>query len=100
MADEGLKKRFGLAIKRWRSQTGISQEKLAFRSKLHRTYICDIERGSRNPTLQSIGKLAQALNVSLPVLLQTVETSTEDRHVKNIVAELKKESVANRLKAL
>jgi CheY-like chemotaxis protein len=36
---------------------------------LHRTYVCDIERGARNVTLQSIEKLAQALEVSVSTLL-------------------------------
>ncbi len=48
---------------------GISQEELAGRAGLHRTYICDVERGARNVTLLSIEKLAQALEVSVSTLL-------------------------------
>jgi CheY-like chemotaxis protein len=47
---------------------GISQEELADRAGLHRTYVSDIERGARNPSLESIEKLAHALDVSLPSL--------------------------------
>ena len=43
---------------------GISQEALAERADLHRTYIADIERGARNVTLKSVEKLARALQVS------------------------------------
>jgi CheY-like chemotaxis protein len=48
---------------------GISQEKLAERANLHRTYISDVERGARNVSLASIEKLARALEVSIPTLL-------------------------------
>ncbi|MFB2876665.1 helix-turn-helix domain-containing protein [Floridanema aerugineum] len=63
-----IKQRFGLAIKQRRGELGISQEELAFRSGLHRTYISDIERGSRNPSLENIEKLAKALEISLSTL--------------------------------
>ncbi|HEY9792266.1 MAG TPA: helix-turn-helix transcriptional regulator [Candidatus Obscuribacterales bacterium] len=46
-----------------RQQLSISQEQLAQRSGLHRTYISDIERGSRNMSLQTLGRLAAALDV-------------------------------------
>ena len=63
-----IKQRFGLAIKQRRGELGISQEELAFRTGLHRTYISDIERGSRNPSLENIEKLAKALEISLSTL--------------------------------
>lgn len=63
-----IKQRFGLAIKQRRGEIGISQEELAFRSGLHRTYISDIERGSRNPSLENIEKLAKALEISVSAL--------------------------------
>jgi CheY-like chemotaxis protein len=49
---------------------GISQEELADRAGLHRTYISDVERGMRNPSLESIAKLAQALDLTLPALFE------------------------------
>ncbi|MBE9225512.1 helix-turn-helix transcriptional regulator [Phormidium sp. LEGE 05292] len=63
-----IKQRFGLAIKQRRGELGISQEELAFRSGLHRTYISDIERGTRNPSLENIEKLAKALEISISTL--------------------------------
>jgi len=48
---------------------GISQEELAERADLHRTYIADLERASRNPTLLTIKKLAKGLGVSAADLL-------------------------------
>ncbi len=60
-----LKSRFGTTIKSKRSELGISQEELADRAGLHRTYISDVERGVRNLSLESIGKLAAALEISV-----------------------------------
>ncbi len=48
---------------------GISQEELAERADLHRTYIADLERASRNPTLLTIKTLAKGLGVSAADLL-------------------------------
>ncbi len=53
----------------FRFRLGISQEELADRADLHRTYIASVEGGSRNITLKSIEKLARALEVSIPELL-------------------------------
>jgi CheY-like chemotaxis protein/DNA-binding XRE family transcriptional regulator len=72
-----VKKGFGLAIKKWRGNSGISQEELAWRAGLHRSYLADIERGARNVSLQSIDKLAKALHVSLSTLFQPLESSAE-----------------------
>ena len=47
---------------------GISQEELAERADLHRTYISDVERGARNLSLESIDKLARALEISMSAL--------------------------------
>ena len=64
-----VKKPFGTSVRTWRGRLGISQEELAGRAGLHRTYICDVERGARNVTLQSIEKLALALEISVSTLL-------------------------------
>lgn len=57
-------------MKIWRSRLGISQEELAERAGLHRTYISDIERGARNLSLESIEKLARALQIPLATLFR------------------------------
>lgn len=59
----------GNAIKQQRSALGISQEELAARAGLHRTYVSEVERGERNPSITSVEKLAQALEVSLTSLI-------------------------------
>ena len=63
-----VKKQFGAAIRLHRDKLGISQEELAGRAGLHRTYISDVERGARNVSLESIHRLAEALEVSLSAL--------------------------------
>ena len=52
-----------------RVRLGLSQDELAFRSGLHRTYIGGIERGERNITLVSLEKVALALNLNPMELL-------------------------------
>ena len=58
-------KRFGCKIRDLRTAQGMSQEALAQKSGLHRTYIGGIERGERNISLINIEKIAKALNLSL-----------------------------------
>jgi CheY-like chemotaxis protein len=59
---------FAKAVKERRLELGITQEELAWRAGLHRTYITDIERGARNLSLQSIERLAGALQASIAEL--------------------------------
>lgn len=68
-----IDKAFGIAVKTRRTQLGISQESLAFRAGLHRTYISDIERGLKRPTLRVVLRLAYALDISAPDLVQMTE---------------------------
>ena len=67
------KKLFAAKLKKLRLELGISQEELAERSSLHRTYISLIERAQRNVALENIYKLAKALEVP-PSSLLTNET--------------------------
>lgn len=64
-----ITQKFGQAVRTRRSELGISQEELAARAGLHRTYIADVERGKRNVSLINIERIANALNVSIPMLL-------------------------------
>jgi CheY-like chemotaxis protein/DNA-binding XRE family transcriptional regulator len=74
-----VKKQFGAAVRLRRDHLGISQEELAGRAGLHRTYISDVERGARNVSLESITRLAAALEVPLSVLFSRLEESSSDR---------------------
>jgi transcriptional regulator with XRE-family HTH domain len=69
----GLLRAVGRNVRRLRTDQGLSQETLAERSSLHRTYVGGIERGERNPTIRNLGAIAGALKVSLSELLAGVD---------------------------
>ena len=54
----------GAALRDFRESSGISQEALADRAGLHRTYVGGVERGERNPSFESLTRLLHALDVS------------------------------------
>ncbi len=62
---ENISIAFGDRIKKLRKALGFSQEELAYRANLHRTYIGMIERGEKNITLINIEKIAKALNIEI-----------------------------------
>ena len=64
---------FGQAVRARRGEMGISQEELGFRAKIHRTYVSDVERGTRNPTVKVIWKLALALETRPSALFRYSE---------------------------
>jgi len=60
----------GRNVRRLRQQKGLTQEKLAFEAKIDLTYMGGIERGKRNPSLLVMARIADALSVPLPRLLE------------------------------
>ena len=58
-----VKKQFGQHLRELRQKKRLTQEELADKAGLHFTYIGQIERGIRNPSLVNLHKLAKALNV-------------------------------------
>lgn len=66
-----MRARLGQRIRQLRKERGMSQETLGFRSKIHRTYICAVERGEQNVSIVNIEHISKALNVSLAQLLST-----------------------------
>ena len=67
-----LRALFGKRMRELRQQAGFSQEELADRCGLHRTYVGGIERGERNPSLMNIGRIARALGVPLEALFKSL----------------------------
>ncbi|MDD3417468.1 MAG: helix-turn-helix transcriptional regulator [Lachnospiraceae bacterium] len=61
---------FAMNVKKYRIEQGLSQEKLAELSGLHRTYISAIEREQRNISIENIENIASALNIDAYVLFQ------------------------------
>jgi len=60
-----IKHKFAQRMRLLRNEAGISQEELAFRSKLDRTYINSVENGKRNISIVNIEKIAKALGISV-----------------------------------
>ena len=65
-------KRFGARVRALRVACGLSQEDLAQKAGLHRTYVGGIERGERNISLVNIEKLAMALDVTLDFIMRGI----------------------------
>jgi transcriptional regulator with XRE-family HTH domain len=64
-----IQERLGRNIRGLREREGWSQEDYADRAGIHRTYVSDIERGERNPTIRVVEKLAKPFNVTPGSLL-------------------------------
>jgi len=73
-----IAKTIGQRIRNYRTQLGLSQEKLAEFSGCHPTYIGQVERGEKNTTIESIEKIASALNVPLSRLFENLGGTGED----------------------
>lgn len=73
-----LRQIVGRNVRFWRLKRGMSQERLAFESNLHRTYVSAVERGVRNPTVVIIGKLASALSVRPVHLLDDYDPESDE----------------------
>ncbi len=61
---------FGQNVRAARLKKGISQEQLAFDADMKRSYISDLERGGRNPSIKAVARLAAALGVEPEILFR------------------------------
>ena len=68
---------YGRALRQLRSERHLSQEALAHLADLDRTYVSGIERGERNPSLENILRLADALEIKVSELARLAETLLE-----------------------
>jgi len=64
---------FGRCLRTQRDLKGLTQEQLAEKADLDRTYISDIERGARNPGIKNVVRLARALGIPTPKLVEGVD---------------------------
>lgn len=64
-----VRARLAANLRRLRQARGLSQEQFAFEAGIHRTYVSDLERGARNPTIEVVDKLALFLGVKVGELL-------------------------------
>ena len=73
-----LNESFSNVLRKLRIQRGLSQEELAFKANLHRTYISQLERGLKSPTLNTISTLAGVLNVSLTQFVKSIQEDMKE----------------------
>ena len=70
-----IEKIIGQRIRNYRTQKGLSQEKLAELAGCHPTYIGQLEHGEKNATLESVEKIASAMGISLSELFDKLGKS-------------------------
>ncbi|MCM3003659.1 helix-turn-helix domain-containing protein [Priestia koreensis] len=68
-----IEEAFGVILKKYRMKLELSQEELALRSELDRTYISLLERGKRKPTINTIFSLSKELSINPNKLIEEVE---------------------------
>ena len=70
-----MKNTFGQTLRKLRDYSGMSQEELAFKTELHRTYISQLERDLKSPSLRTVSAIAAAFGLTL---LQVVQRMSND----------------------
>lgn len=68
----------GQRIRNYRTQKGLSQDKLAELAGVHPTYIGQLERGEKNATLESIERITTALQISLSALFEKIDDQSDE----------------------
>lgn len=68
-----IDKSFSTVLRRLRIKKGLSQEEFGFEADLHRTYVSQLERGLKSPSLKTLSKISNVLGISLTELMALVE---------------------------
>lgn len=71
--DNNINSKIGLKVKLLRTKLKLSQEELAERAELSKNFVGAIERGTSSPTIETLYRIAKALEVSLPELVDTAK---------------------------
>lgn len=72
-----LSKSFGKVLRRLRTGKGFSQESFGFKADLHRTYVSQLERGLKSPTLNILNRICGTLDISMSEFISMVEKEEE-----------------------
>ena len=67
-----VEEKVGQKIKQIRNEKGLSQEKLALKAEIDRTYLAGVEQGKRNPSIKSLEKIVEALGISFQDLFEGI----------------------------
>ena len=67
-----INKQLGARIRYLRQQKNMTIEDLALEAEINRNYLCDLERGTRNPTVVVLNKIAKALEINLSTLFEGI----------------------------
>ena len=73
----------GDRVRNHRNRAGLSREDLAGKAGLHATYIGTIERGEKNPSIESIEKIVTALNISFEALFENIVVGENENSIPN-----------------
>ena len=68
----------GANVRYHRKRLGLSQERLALDAGMERSYVSDLERGTRNPSVRALGRLADALSVEPDALLKSCSSQQKN----------------------
>lgn len=79
--------KFGAKLKALRLERELSQEELAFQCNMQASHIGQLERGQKNPTLDTMAKIARGLDMSLPELL-TFDSEKNGREYNKVVGKI------------
>lgn len=77
--DDDLRQLLGRRVRALRHAQGLTQEKLAERADMHWTFISGVERGLKDPRLNTVGRIAHALGVTIDELLRPGRTPPKPR---------------------
>ena len=67
-----INKQLGARIRYLRQKKNMTIEDLALEAEINRNYLCDLERGTRNPTVVVLNKIAKALEINLSTLFEGI----------------------------
>ncbi|MEQ6390032.1 helix-turn-helix transcriptional regulator [Bacillaceae bacterium S4-13-58] len=82
MPEEAIKHIIGARIRYLRKEKKLTQEELAHLSSIHPTYIGQLERGEKNPTIETIDRIARSLEISLSELFSFQSLNKEQQDIQ------------------
>lgn len=90
-----LREAFGQVVRELRIEAGLTQERLAFLARVHRTYVGDLERGEKSPTLDTVDALATALSKEPGELVEAAARRVGRRPTRKRSTERARQRVRN-----